>query len=62
MATETLLTLKAKDTSDKSVTTSIRYVNPEQTNAILKEYAQQLNALTTNTYDSLTKVTKEVIY
>lgn len=62
MATETLLTLKAKDTSDKSVTTSIRYVNPEQTNAILKEYAQMLNALTTNTYDSLTKVTKEVIY
>ena len=62
MATETLLTLKAKDTSDKSVTTTIRYVNPEQTNEILKEYAQQLNALTTNTYDSLTKVTKEVIY
>lgn len=62
MATETLLTLKAKDTSGKSVTTSIRYVNPEASNEVLKTYAQQLNALTTNTYDSLTKVTKEVIY
>lgn len=62
MATETLLTLKAKDTSGKSVTTSIRYVNPDQTNENLKTYAQMLNALTTNTYDSLTKVTKEVIY
>lgn len=62
MATETLLTLKAKDTSDKSVTTSIRYVNPEASNEVLKTYAQMLNALTTNTYDSLTKVTKEVIY
>ena len=62
MATETLLTLKAKDTSDKSVTTSIRYVNPEASNEVLKTYAQMLNALTNNTYDSLTKVTKEVIY
>lgn len=62
MATETLLTLKAKDTSDKSVTTSIRYVNPEASNEVLKTYAQMLNALTTNTYDSLTKVTKEVIF
>ena len=62
MATETLLTLKAKDTSDKSVTTSIRYVNPEASNEVLKTYAQMLNALTTNTYSSLTKVTKEEIF
>lgn len=62
MATETLLTLKAKDTSDKSVTTSIRYVNPEASNEVLKTYAQMLNALTTNTYDKLTKVTKEEIF
>lgn len=62
MATETLLTLKAKSPEDKSVTTSLRYVNPEAADAILKEYAQTLNALTQNTYVSLTKVTKEEIF
>jgi hypothetical protein len=62
MATETLLTLKAKSPTDSSVTTSIRYINPDITNAMAKEYAQMLNALTQNTYDSLTKVTKEEIF
>ena len=62
MATETLLTLKAKSPADSSVTTSIRYINPDITNAMAKEYAQMLNALTQNTYDSLTKVTKEEIF
>lgn len=62
MATETLLTLKAKSPTDSSVTTSIRYINPDITNAMAKEYAQMLNALTQNTYDSLTRVTKEEIF
>lgn len=62
MATETLLTLKTKDPEDRSVTTSIRYINPEAQDAVLKEYAQTLNALTQNTYVSLTKVTKEEIF
>lgn len=62
MATETLLTLKAKSPTDSSVTTSIRYINPDITNAMAKEYAQMLNALTQNTYDSLKKVTKEEIF
>lgn len=62
MATEILLTLKAKSPTDSSVTTSIRYINPDITNAMAKEYAQMLNALTQNTYDSLTRVTKEEIF
>lgn len=62
MATETLLTLKAKSPEDSSITTSIRYINPDITDAMAKTYAQMLNALTQNTYVSLTKVTKEEIY
>lgn len=53
--------IKSKDTADKVVTTTINYVNPEATDALLKQFAQQLTALTNNTYDSTTKVTKEVL-
>lgn len=61
MSSETLLTLKSKDLTDKSVTTTIRYVNPEADNEKLLMMAQMMNDLTTNTYDSTTKVTKEAL-
>lgn len=62
MATETSLTMKAKSPENKTVSTSIRYINPDITDAIAKEYAQMLNALTQNTYESLTKIVKEELY
>lgn len=34
----------------KKITTSVPYVNPEASNSVLKEFAQQLNAFTSNTY------------
>ena len=55
------LEIKSKDLSDKAVTTTITYVNGSVSDATLIQFAQQLTALTTNTYDSTTKVTKEVL-
>lgn len=34
----------------KKITTSVTYVNPAASNAVLKSFAQQLNAFTTNAY------------
>lgn len=34
----------------KKITTSVPYVNPNASNSVLKEFAQRLNAFTTNTY------------
>jgi len=50
------LTLKATDSSNKTVTTTISNVNPESTNTELMTTAQMLNALTRNVYDSTDKV------
>lgn len=38
------------------ITTSVSYVNPNASNAVLKSFAQQLNALTTNGYVSTDRV------
>ena len=53
--------IKSKDTENKNVTTTISYVNGGTSDATLIQFAQQLIALTTDTYDSTTKVTKEVL-
>lgn len=34
----------------KKITTSVTYVNPNVSNSVLKSFAQQLNAFTTNSY------------
>lgn len=34
----------------KKITTSVTYVNPAASNSVLKSFAQQLNAFTTNAY------------
>ena len=39
----------------------ITYVNPEATNATLKQFAQQLASLSENRYLSTTKITEEAI-
>lgn len=59
---ETNIEIEAKDQSDKTVKTTVTYVNGGASNALLKSFAQQLNALTTNIYVGTQKITKEEIY
>lgn len=58
----TSIEIKATDQENKSVKTTVTYVNGGASNATLKQFAQMLNALTTNVYDGTTKITKEEIY
>ena len=60
-ANRTNLIIKAADSNSKSVTTTITYVNGSASNAKLLEFAQALNALTTNTLGIVTKETREVL-
>lgn len=51
------LKLYSTDAADgKKITTSVTYVNPNASNAVLKSFAQQLNAFTTNTYSETDRV------
>lgn len=61
MATSTSLQIVATDNNGKKVTTTVTYVNPEASNEKLKTFAQMLNELTNNIYESTTKITKEDI-
>lgn len=61
MANQTNLIITAKSRANKNVTTSITYINPNATNEKLKELAEKLNALTTNSITVITKITKEVV-
>ena len=47
--------------NDKKNTTTISYINPTATNEKLKQFAQMLIALTTDTYVQTTKITKESV-
>ena len=47
--------------SGKKNTTNISYVNPQATNEKLRQFAQMLVALTTDTYVGVTKITKESV-
>lgn len=40
----------------KKITSTVNYVNPDANNTVLKTFAQQLNSLTTNVYDSTDRV------
>ncbi len=59
--TEVSIEIKSTDLENKSVTTTVAYVNEEADNATLKQFGQQLTALTKNTFISVTKITKEAI-
>ena len=48
-------------TSRKKNTTNVSYVNPQATNEKLRQFAQMLVALTTDTYVGVTKITKESV-
>ena len=49
--------IKSTDTTDKKISTTITYVNPQAPNNKLLQLAQALNAFTTNTF---TEATREV--
>jgi len=61
MATKVSIQISSQDTSGKKQTDKISYVNPEATDAHLKEFAQKLIALTSDTYIGTTKITEESI-
>lgn len=48
-------------TSGKKNTTNVSYVNPQATNEKLRQFAQMLVALTTDSYVGTTKITKESV-
>ena len=47
--------------SAKKNTTNVSYINPTATNDKLRQFAQMLVALTTDTYVGVTKITKESV-
>lgn len=57
----TSIEIKATDQEDNTVKTTVTYINGSVSNATLKQFAQMLNALTTNVYDSTTRIAKEEI-
>lgn len=57
----TSIEIRATDQEDKTVKTTVTYVNGSVSNPTLKQFAQMLNALTTNVYDGTTRIVKEEI-
>ena len=45
----------------KKNTTTVSYINPNATNDKIKQFAQMLIALTTDSYVQTTKITKESV-
>ena len=55
------LEISTTTTSGRKNTTNVSYINPQATNEKLRQFAQMLVALTTDTYGGLTKITKESV-
>ena len=53
--------IESTTSASKKNTTTVSYINPQAANAKLKEFAQMLIALTTDTYEGVTKITKESV-
>lgn len=49
------LTLNVRTTNNEDKSVNVGYVNPVASDTVLKQFAQQLNALTTNTLISTEK-------
>lgn len=61
MAKTVTLSINTTDINDKKQVTNVSNVNPQATNANLLQFAQILVALTTDTYVSAMKITKESV-
>lgn len=55
------LVISSTDQSSKKNTNTVTNLNPEATNAQIKQLAQKLIAFTTDTYVGASKVTKESV-
>ena len=55
------LEISTTTTSGRKNTTNVSYINPQATNEKLRQFAQMLVALMTDTYGGLTKITKESV-
>ena len=55
------LEISTTTTSGRKNTTNVSYINPQATNEKLRQFAQMVVALTTDTYGGLTKITKESV-
>lgn len=51
--------INSTDTSGKKLNTTITYINTTATNESLRQLAYSLNSLTRNSYNQVTKETKE---
>lgn len=61
MTTKVNLVIQSLDQNNKKVSDTIMYVNPEATDSQLLSLAQQINALSNNSYVQTSKVTTEVL-
>lgn len=61
MAKVISISINTTSQSGKKQTTNINYINPQATNEKLREFAIMLTALTTEIYNSTTKITKESV-
>ena len=55
------LEISTTTTSGRKNTTNVSYINPQVTNEKLRQFAQMLVALTTDSYVGTTKITKESV-
>jgi len=55
------ISISTIDQNEKKQTTNVNYINPQATNEKLREFAIMLTALTTEIYNSTTKITKESV-
>ena len=55
------LTVKVRTTGGDNKNVNLGYINPGTTDAVLREFAQKLNGLTSNTLVTITKTTTEDI-
>ena len=61
MAKSTSLQLFVNDTLGNPIQRTITHANPNASNYVLKTFAQQLNSLSTNTFNAVFRVDKEDI-
>ena len=55
------MVIQSTDSSDKKQTNTVTYINPTATNEQIRTFAQKIIALTTDSYQGVTKVTKESV-
>lgn len=61
MAKQTTVQLIVNDTHGNPIQRSYGFANPNASNYVLKTFAQQLNSLSTNTFNAVFRVDKEDI-